>query len=54
MSKNSSKQNVTQLLEWLTWRKPSSSKTTKTASKRFSKTETYKQSRNRYGKRKRN
>lgn len=55
MSKNSAKQNVEQLLDWLAWRKASSSfKNPKNASKRYSKAEIYKQTRERYGRRKSN
>lgn len=55
MSKNSPKQNVEQLLDWLSWRKASSSfKKSKNASQRYSKAEVYKQTRERYGSRKSN
>lgn len=51
MSKNSPKQNLEQLIDWLAWRKSSGS--SKTAKKRFSKAEVYKdvykQTRRNYG-----
>jgi len=55
MSKNSAKQTVEQLLDWLAWRKASSSfRSAKGANKKFSKAEVYKKTRNNYGRRKRN
>ena len=55
MSKNSPKQAVEQLLDWLAWRKASSSfSNPKNATKRYSKADIYKQTKQRYGRRKSN
>lgn len=55
MSKNSAKQNVDQLMDWLNWRKSTTvSKKGKTVSRSFSKADVYKQTRENYGRSKSN
>ena len=55
MSKNSPKQNVEQLKDWLAWRKASNSfNSSANATKKFSKSDHYKKTRERYGYKKSN
>jgi len=51
MSKNSAKQNVEQLKDWLAWRKATTNTSSKstTNSVRFSKADHYNKTRERYG-----
>lgn len=52
MSKNSAKQNLIQLKEWLAWRKANggvSFKDARSPKKKFSKSDHYKNTRKRYG-----
>lgn len=49
MSKNSPKQNVEQLKDWLAWRKASKSFKESAKASKFSKADHYKKTRERYG-----